>query len=403
MPKICCKKNTKILRSFKNLYLCNKFLKKKKQKQAKFNLKLSQCRSCGLLQLNRPLRANMIAQEHEWIRYYEPEDHLPHLSSKIKKACKFSKKSVIAGITYKDDSLIKHLKKKIGSKSWRIKPKKDLKIKFESAASETVLPKINSKNVLKLATKYGKADLLVGRHILEHAPSTFLFLNQLKKLVKKNGYILFEVPDCSKQIRHLDYTMLWEEHNLYFTPEILKNYFKINFPSMSLVKFFKYKYPIENALLILLKNDHKKDTKKKKYNPRKILKITDNYSKNFNIIKNKIHKKLKLYKNKYGKIAIFGAGHISIMFINLFNIGKYINFVIDDNANKQKHLMPGSKLPIKKSSALIDENIKLCLMSLNPNVEKNVIRKNKNYLEKGGKFVSIFPYYKSKSIYSIIK
>ena len=42
-------------------------------------------------------------------------------------------------------------------------------------------------------------------------------------------------------------------------------------------------------------------------------------------------------------------------------------------------------------------------MSLNPNVEKNVIRKNKNYLEKGGKFVSIFPYYKSKSIYSIIK
>ena len=106
MPKICCKKNTKIMRSFKNLYLCNKFLKNQKQKQAKFNLNLSQCRSCGLLQLNRPLRANMIAQEHEWIRYYEPEDHLLHLSSKIKKVCKFSKKSIIAGITYKDDTLI---------------------------------------------------------------------------------------------------------------------------------------------------------------------------------------------------------------------------------------------------------------------------------------------------------
>ena len=91
------------------------------------------------------------------------------------------------------------------------------------------------------------------------------------------------------------------------------------------------------------------------------------------------------------------------MFINLFNLGKYINFVIDDNVNKQKHLMPGSKLQIKKSSALIDENIKLCLMSLNPNVEKNVIRKNKSFLKKGGKFISIFPYYKNKSIYSTIK
>ena len=65
--------------------------------------------------------------------------------------------------------------------------------------------------------------------------------------------------------------------------------------------------------------------------------------------------------------------------------------------------MPGSKLPIRKSSSLIDENIKLCLMSLNPNVEKKVIKKNKSYLKKGGKFISIFPYYKNKSIYSTAK
>ena len=91
------------------------------------------------------------------------------------------------------------------------------------------------------------------------------------------------------------------------------------------------------------------------------------------------------------------------MFINLFNIGKYINFVIDDNTNKQKYFMPGSKLPIKKSSALINEDIKLCLMSLNPNVEKKVIKKNKSFLKKGGKFISIFPYYKSKSIFSSFK
>jgi 2-polyprenyl-3-methyl-5-hydroxy-6-metoxy-1,4-benzoquinol methylase len=229
MPKICCQKNTKILRSFNNLSLCNKFIKKPSQKETKFTLKLSQCKSCGLLQLNKALKANMIAQEHEWIRYFEPEDHLSNLSSKIRKVCKFSKKTTIAGITYKDDSLIKHLKKRTDSKSWRIKPKKDLKIKFESAASETVLPKINSQNVLKLQKKYGKADILVGRHILEHAPNTSLFLNQLKKLVKSNGYILFEVPDCSKQIKYLDYTMLWEEHNLYFTPEILKIILKLIF------------------------------------------------------------------------------------------------------------------------------------------------------------------------------
>ena len=77
------------------------------------------------------------------------------------------------------------------------------------------------------------------------------------------------------------------------------------------------------------------------------------------------------------KIAIFGAGHISIMFINLLNLKKYIDFVVDDNTNKQKYLMPGSKLKIKNSSYLVSNKVKICLMSLNPFIERKVINKIK--------------------------
>ena len=48
--------------------------------------------------------------------------------------------------------------------------------------------------------------------------------------------------------------------------------------------------------------------------------MTDNYIKNFNFVRDSIIKKLIFLKDKYGKIAIFGAGHISIMFINLLNL-----------------------------------------------------------------------------------
>ena len=403
MPKICCNQNTKALRTFNNLSLCNKFLKTREQKEIKFKLKLSHCRNCGLLQLEKAVQANKIAQQHAWMRYFEPEEHLDDLTQQIKKICKFSNKKTIAGITYKDDTLLKRFRKKLNSKSWRIKPKIDLKIKYDSAASETVLPKINSTNVKKLIRKYGQADLLVGRHILEHAPNTFMFLNQLKKLTKPNGYILFEVPDCTKQIQNNDYTMLWEEHNLYFTPETLENYFASNFPNFELVKLFKYKYPIENALLVLLKRKKVKNIKKNKYKPSRNLKMTDNYIKNFNFVRDSIIKKLIYLKDKYGKIAIFGAGHISIMFINLLNLKKYIDFVVDDNTNKQKHLMPGSKLEIKNSSYLVSNKVKICLMSLNPFIERKVVNKNKVFLKNGGKFISIFPYKKNQSIFGNIK
>ena len=43
---------------------------------------------------------------------------------------------------------------------------------------------------------------------------------------------------------------------------------------------------------------------------------------------------------------MLGAGHLSGAFINLYGLAEQIEFVADDNPNKQGLLMPGSRLPI---------------------------------------------------------
>jgi hypothetical protein len=53
--------------------------------------------------------------------------------------------------------------------------------------------------------------------------------------------------------------------------------------------------------------------------------------------------------------------------------------------------MPGSRLPIVGSSALLDRDITLCLLSLNPIGEDKVIRNNQPFVDRGGVFASIFP------------
>jgi pyrroline-5-carboxylate reductase len=97
------------------------------------------------------------------------------------------------------------------------------------------------------------------------------------------------------------------------------------------------------------------------------------------------------FKNNIGKIALFGAGHMGCTFVNLLQLQNLVDFFVDDNPDKAGLYMPGSRLPIYPSSALLGREIKLCLLSLNPAIEEKVIQKNRAFLDAGGRFVSIFP------------
>jgi hypothetical protein len=56
--------------------------------------------------------------------------------------------------------------------------------------------------------------------------------------------------------------------------------------------------------------------------------------------------------------------------------------------NKQALLMPGSRLRIVGSAALAEMD--LCLLSLNPESEQKVLAKNRQFIDRGVEFMSIF-------------
>jgi len=87
---------------------------------------------------------------------------------------------------------------------------------------------------------------------------------------------------------------------------------------------------------------------------------------------------------------VFGAGHLAAKFLNLFDLQDLVYCVIDDNPHKLGLRMPGSGVPVRPSSVLIDEKIDLCLLSLSPESEKKVIADKQAYVDQGGQFRSIF-------------
>jgi len=97
---------------------------------------------------------------------------------------------------------------------------------------------------------------------------------------------------------------------------------------------------------------------------------------------------------RHGKsIAGFGASITCTTLIYHFDIGKYIDYLVDDNPAKQHRYSPGIHLPVLPSSALGERNPDYVII-LAWRFADTIIKKNHNYLESGGEFLIPVPEFK---------
>lgn len=391
--KVCqlCKKNT--ITELLNLGMqpiCNRFLANQDDEEFKFPLIIEQCSMCGVVQIAEPVKASELFSRYSWITYNEPENHLDDLAKTISKLPGVTKDSLIFGISFKDDSTLMRLKNLGFEQTRRINPKYDLGIAEIHIGVETIQDRLTFDIADTIVKKYGKSEVVIARHIIEHAHDLSGFLNTLKQLVTEEGYIVIEVPDCLDAFEKLDYTTLWEEHSIYFTSETLHACFMLS--GFSPVYSKCYPNLCENSLVVIVKPiNHFQyfivpDDKLKEERAR-----ARNFAQKFTEQREKIRRYFLDYRQKHGKIVLFGAGHFACTYINLLGLKDIVDFIVDDNPNKRGLFMPGSKLPIYGSSSLIEENVRLCLLSLNPISEDKVIKINQEFLNRGGTFSSIFP------------
>lgn len=387
---LCTNDTTKKLIDLGKQPICNRFLKSPSEKEQKFNLSLGQCQLCGLVQLTDKMPAEELISRYDWVTYVEPEDHLDFLAEKMKKMPGLNNKSRILGISFKDDSLIERMNNLGFSNSKVLDLKEDLDVGEPNASIETIQAALTPKKAKEIVEKEGLFDLVIVRHILEHTYDLNDFVTALNGLLSDEGYLVFEVPDCSREMEKNNYAAIWEEHISYFTPSVFKQLF--SFFGLELIYFERVPYALENSLIGIGKKGAAKnqglldDIELKEEKER-----ADNFAFNFKMNKTQMQEYFASLKTKKEKIALLGAGHWACGFINFLELKDNIEFLVDDNENKKGLFMPGSKLPICDSSALAREGIDMCLLGLNPQNETKVIDKNDEFMNSGGKFFSIFP------------
>ena len=370
--------------------ISNRFLKNKTDKSPHFLLEVSWNNVIGCPQILNPWPVDEIRPQFDWITCFEPEDHLDDLCNIILDLKGQDPEITVAEYSFKDKTTLDRLYKLGYKKQWIIDPKNDLSIVDPLSNVETFQSVFNKISANKISKKNGKVDIFIVRHVIEHAYDLSEFINSLKLLIKEDGYIVFELPDCEQAFMNGDCTAIWEEHTYYFFETSFKRCMIQN--DLEIVFWKKWKYPLENCIVAIVREKFSNKVCKKfskQINHDFI--IYNNFVKIFEKRKVNIKTKLKKYTQKNGKVCILGAGHLTIAFISLLEVTEFIDFVIDDNDNKSGYFLPTGVIPIKKTEYLKTSDTKLCLLGANPQHHEKIKKNLNTFKNNGGIVCSIFP------------
>lgn len=376
--------------SLGHLVACNRFEKQAPARAETHSLSITECSICNLVQLSKFPPAEFVRPRVPWIRYNEPVAHLDAVASQLQGLFSQNASCIVMGVGPFDAPLLDRLPSRVFSRL-----ELDISSHMPSELGrypyvETIQKFLRPDILADLASDQGTANIVSCRYLLEHSHDPIATLQGLRHLVKVNGFLLIEIPDSTKFLSWMDYSFIWEEHICYFTAK--------TFQACALragyevVNFCRYPGVLEDALVFVLRPQGSGDGKVASIREGKSSEIFLRYRAEFENVRRKYVNALEKLTTRGCKVAIFGAGHQSIMFINALGLQRYIAFVIDDDPDKVGYLVPGTAIEIASSAQLINDHaIVACLLGVAPAAEEKIRAKCAAYLDRGGRMYSIFP------------
>lgn len=385
--RICRTETVRNFLDFGQQPICHRFLGQPESSEVTHRLAIGVCEACATVQLIDPPPGQKLKPIYSWVFYNEPERHLDDVADRLAVLPGLKKDDPILGVSYKDESTLTRLKTKGFTNTCCADLKEDYGILEKGGGVETIQAKLTRETARKIAQKHGRQKVVLFRHILEHCFDLYEVGLALKELLTDDGVLMVEMPDASRALDHLDYTTIWEEHIFYFTPGTLQG----TLARLGFRTEFVHSYPYshENSLVAFARpsanvaaatTDLPSETRR-----------AQRFLAEFPNKKESILRTLSQFRNKNGEISFLGAGHLTCTFLNIMDLRNVVRFVVDDDMNKNGLYMPGSKLPILASKALLEKDVKLCLFSVRPEIEEMVVKKNQAFVDQGGKMGSIFP------------
>ena len=378
--------------------LANSFLRKNQLNNAEdfYPLDVYFCSNCYLVQLLDVVSPKVMFKEYAYVTGASKpmQAHFTGLAEDVIGNFKISKDSLVVDIGSNDGTLL-HCFSKFCLRMLGIEPASNIARLAEANGIPTVNDFFDENCAMNVYKEYGSADIITATNVFAHVDNLESILSGINHLLSNNGVFIIEFPYLLNLLNNMEFDTIYHEHLSYFAVHPLIYLFRKFGMDIVDVK----QIPIHGGSIRVFVQ---KSPKKQSQNVTKLLLMEQEaklgslntymkFAESVALVKEKLVKLLKTLKNDGARITGYGATAKGNTLLNYCEIGTDIlDYITDTTPFKQGCYTPGMHIPIFPEERFHGDPPDYALL-LAWNYADAILQKEKEYRQKGGKFILPIP------------
>ena len=364
-----------------------------KKKQESYPIDLFLCQECGLSQLLDVIDPEILYGDYIYLTGSSLglREHFQEYANDVINKTIPSQESLIIDIGSNDGILLSYFKQS-GYKVLGVEPARHIAEKASLSGIETLPEFFTTGLAEKIIQDYGYASVITANNVYANIDDLKTFTQSIRSLMAPDGVFIFESFYLSDVIQNMVFDFIYHEHLSAFAVKPIQSFFRQFGMELFAVKKIATKGG-SIRYFVQLKNGRRKidssvpsmikfEEKFGLYNPETFHVFSDKV----NSLKIQTYNLLRDIRTQGGKIAGYGASITGTTLIYHFNIGEFLDYLVDDNLDKQGRFSPGIHLPVYSSEALYEKKPDYTVI-LAWRFAEPIINKHKEYIKRGGHFI----------------
>ena len=396
---LICNLEIKPFISFGQMPIANGFLNEENFfNEYFFHMQVAHCINCSMVQLiETPERQLMFNENYAFFSGTSQamKTHFLEFAKYVNEKYLPKEDAFVVEIGSNDGIMLQNFKD-WGIRHLGIEPSANVAEVAKNKGINTIVEFFDEKLAESIVSENGQADAFIAANVMCHLPYFHSIVSGISKLVKKTGIVVFEEPYVGDVIEKTSYDQIYDEHTFLFSVSSINYIFNVH--GMEVIDVV-HQETHGGSMRYIIGHKGVRELSQEAIN--QIAKEKDlgldkpetyiNFKENCENSRIDLKKLLVELKNKGKSIAGYGATSKSTTILNYSDIGPdLIDYICDNTPIKQGKFSPGKHIPIVPIETF-KNNYPDYLVLFAYNHAKEIMEKEKDFTEKGGKWILYVP------------